>query len=97
LIGFGFAWLIGPGIFRGNCPCGNFKGRYAGRIGRQDWKSFNFVPDIPLNLNLVFTIAQPSTLPKKKEKERKKMWGKLIEGPQKIRAVVYLGEVYNMM
>jgi hypothetical protein len=38
------AWLIGPGIFRGNCPCGNFKGRYAGRIGRQDWKSLNFVP-----------------------------------------------------
>ena len=33
--GFSFAWLIGPGIFRGNCPLGNFKGRYAGRIGRQ--------------------------------------------------------------
>jgi hypothetical protein len=27
-------WLIGPGIFRGNCPFGSFKGRYAGRIGR---------------------------------------------------------------
>jgi hypothetical protein len=36
VIGFGFAWLIGPGIFRGNCPFGNFKGRYADRIGRQD-------------------------------------------------------------
>ena len=44
MIGFGFAWLIGPGIFRGNCLCGNFKGRYAGRIGGQDWKSLNFVP-----------------------------------------------------
>jgi hypothetical protein len=49
----------------------------------------DFLYNIPLNLNLVFTIAQPSTLPKKKEKERKKVWGKLIEGPQKIRAVVY--------
>ena len=29
-------WLIGPGIFRGNCPFGGFKGRYAGRIGRQN-------------------------------------------------------------
>jgi hypothetical protein len=27
--GFSFVWLIGPGIFRGNCPVGNFKGRYA--------------------------------------------------------------------
>jgi hypothetical protein len=36
-IGFGFAWLIAPGIFRGNCPLGNFKGRYAGRIGRHNW------------------------------------------------------------
>jgi hypothetical protein len=34
--------LIGPGIFRGNCPLGNFKGRYAGRIGKQDWKSLDF-------------------------------------------------------
>jgi hypothetical protein len=41
---FGFAWLIGPGIFRGNCPLGNFKGRYAGRIGRQDWESLDFLP-----------------------------------------------------
>jgi hypothetical protein len=39
-------WLIGPGIFRGNCPFGSFKGRYAGRIGRQNWKSFNFFPVI---------------------------------------------------
>jgi hypothetical protein len=39
--GFSFAWLIGPGIFRGNCPLGNFRGRYAGRIGRQNWKSLN--------------------------------------------------------
>jgi hypothetical protein len=31
LIGFGFAWLIGPGIFRGNCPLGSFKGRYIGK------------------------------------------------------------------
>ena len=37
--GFSFAWLIGPGIFRGN-----FKGRYAGRINRQNWKSLNFSP-----------------------------------------------------
>jgi hypothetical protein len=22
--GFSFAWLIGPGIFRGSCPLGNF-------------------------------------------------------------------------
>ena len=40
--GFNFAWLIGPGIFRGNCPLGSFKGEYAGRIGRQKWKSLNF-------------------------------------------------------
>jgi hypothetical protein len=40
-----------PGIFRGNCPFGNFKGRYAGRIGRQDWKSLIFCPfrEIPLS------------------------------------------------
>jgi hypothetical protein len=32
-------WLTGPGILGGNCPLGNFKGKYAGRVGRQDWKS----------------------------------------------------------
>jgi hypothetical protein len=38
-------------IFRGNCPFGNFKGRYAGRIGRQDWKSLIFCPfrEVPLS------------------------------------------------
>jgi hypothetical protein len=33
---FNFVWLTGPGIFGGNCPKGNFKGKYAGRVGRQD-------------------------------------------------------------
>jgi hypothetical protein len=32
----------GPDIFRGNCPLGDFKGRYAGRISRQNWKSLIF-------------------------------------------------------
>ena len=31
--------LIGPGVFRGNCPLVN----HAGRIGRQNWKSLNFL------------------------------------------------------
>jgi hypothetical protein len=32
-------------LFIGGSPLGNFKGRYAGRIGRQDWKSLNFSCD----------------------------------------------------
>jgi hypothetical protein len=32
-------------VFSGEIPLGNFKGRYAGRIGRQNWKSLNFSRD----------------------------------------------------
>jgi hypothetical protein len=50
------AWPIGPDIFRGNCPLGDFKGRYAGRISRQNWKSLIFqrknkLPPSNKNLN----------------------------------------------
>jgi hypothetical protein len=60
--GFSFAWLIGPGIFRGNCPLGNFKGRYAGRIGRQNWKSlFFFLRDWESTPPRVFPKCEPQT------------------------------------
>jgi hypothetical protein len=83
LIGFGFAWLIGPGIFRGNCPCGNFKGRYAGRIGRQDitgkkLKDFQFcLPILPAYLPLKlpngqFPLKIPGPISQTKPKPIKK-------------------------
>jgi hypothetical protein len=63
--GFSFAWLIGPGIFGGNCPLGNFKGKYAGRFGRQSWKSLIFCPfkEVPLSHPRV----DPTTCKKKKK------------------------------
>jgi hypothetical protein len=58
---FNFVWLTGPGIFGGNCQYGNFKGKYAGRVGRQDWKSLKlnyfFLPvakKVPLSHPRVF-------------------------------------------
>jgi hypothetical protein len=38
-------------LIKKNCPFGNFKGRYADRIGRQDWKSLIFCPfrEVPLS------------------------------------------------
>jgi uncharacterized Zn-finger protein len=56
--------LIGPGVFRGNCPLGNFKGRYAGRIGRHNWKSLNLSPvvkKVPLSHPRVFPKCEPQT------------------------------------
>jgi hypothetical protein len=40
---------------------GSFKGRYAGRIGRQDWKSLNFVP---VQRNTPFTLTCKPHQPK---------------------------------
>jgi hypothetical protein len=42
------AWLIGPGIIRGN-----FKGRYTGRIGKKHKQNLNLLgaPDLQLIFN----------------------------------------------
>jgi hypothetical protein len=65
--GFSFAWLIGPGIFRGKCPLANFKGKYAGRFGRQSWKSLNFLP--VQRSTLSHPRVDPTTCKKKKKKK----------------------------